>query len=268
MKKNLYGSVIQITLTIFTFSVIYLPIIIIMLISINNSQYNYDVFGFTFKWYGEIFEDKQLVDAILVTLQLAILSTAVSTTLGTLFAIGIHSLKKKSRLQMMVLNNVPVVNPDIVTGILLFMIFRFIRISFGFSTMLLGHIFFSIPFVVLSVLPKLKQLDPDLFDAALDLGATKFKAIIHIIIPSIKVGIIAGALIAFTMSIDDFIISYFMKQGEFHNVSTLIYSRLGKRQISPNVFAYNSLVIFLTIGIMVIFNRLNTTQKKSLRRIK
>jgi spermidine/putrescine transport system permease protein len=111
-------------------------------------------------------------------------------------------------------------------------------------------------------LPKLKQLDPNLYDAALDLGATKWKAIFHVIIPSIKVGMIAGALIAFTMSIDDFIISYFMKMGEFHNVSTLIYSRLGKRQINPNVFAYNSLVVFLTIGMMILFNRLNRNQKK------
>jgi spermidine/putrescine transport system permease protein len=163
---------------------------------------------------------------------------------------------------MMVLNNVPVVNPDIVTGIMLFIIFRFFRMTFGFPTMLLAHIFFALPFVILSVLPKLKQLDPNLFDAALDLGATKFQAIVRVIIPSIKVGMIAGALIAFTMSIDDFIISYFMKQGEFHNVSTLIYSRLAKRQISPSVFAYNSLVVVLTMGLMILFNRSNQTQKK------
>lgn len=262
MKRNPYGAILQVFLTVFTFAVIYLPIVIILLISIHRSQYNFDQFEFTFRWYREIVEDSQLVDAIFVTLQIAILSTIISTTVGTLFAIGIHSLQKKSRLKMMVMNNVPVVNPDIVTGIMLFIIFRFVRIGFGFPTILLGHIFFSIPFVILSVLPKLKQLDPDLFDAALDLGATKFKAIVHVIIPSIKVGIIAGALIAFTMSIDDFIISYFMKQGEFHNVSTLIYSRLGKRQISPNVFAYNSLVVLVTIGIMILFNRLNRMPNK------
>lgn len=262
MKKNPYSLVLQVALTVLTFSVIYLPIVIILLISVHRSQYNFDQFELTFRWYREIVEDGQLVDAIFVTLQIAVLSTVISTTLGTLFAIGIHSLRKKSRLRMMVMNNVPVVNPDIVTGIMLFIIFRFVRIGFGFPTILLGHIFFSIPFVVLSVLPKLKQLDPDLFDAALDLGATKFKAIVHVIIPSIKVGIIAGALIAFTMSIDDFIISYFMKQGEFHNVSTLIYSRLGKRQISPNVFAYNSLVVLVTIGIMILFNRLNRMPNK------
>ena len=262
MKKNYTSMVFQIAITLLSFALIYLPILIIFIISIHHSQYNYEEFGITFKWYGEIFSDNQLVDAIVVTLQVAILSTIISTTLGTLFAIGINGLRKKYRLRMMVMNNLPVVNPDIVTGILLFMIFRFLRISFGFPTMLMAHIFFSIPFVVLSVLPKLKQLDPDMFDAALDLGATRFKAIVHVILPSIKVGIIAGALIAFTMSIDDFIISYFMKQGEFHNVSTLIYSRLGKRQISPNVFAYNTLIVFLTIGIMVVFNRLNRNPKK------
>jgi spermidine/putrescine transport system permease protein len=262
MKKNYTSKVFQVAITLLSFALIYLPILIIFIISIHHSQYNYEEFGITFKWYGEIFSDNQLVDAIVVTLQVAVLSTIISTTLGTLFAIGINGLRKKYRLRMMVMNNLPVVNPDIVTGILLFMIFRFLRISFGFPTMLLAHVFFSIPFVVLSVLPKLKQLDPDMFDAALDLGATRFNAIVHVILPSIKVGIIAGALIAFTMSIDDFIISYFMKQGEFHNVSTLIYSRLGKRQISPNVFAYNTLIVFLTIGIMVIFNRLNRNPKK------
>ncbi len=262
MKKHLLGTILQILLTVFTFFIIYLPIIIILLISFHDSQYNYNDFGFTFRWYGEILNDRPLMDAIFVTLQIAILSTMISTVFGTLFAIGIHSLRKKSRLKVMVLNNVPVVNPDIVTGIMLFMIFRFIRISFGFPTMLLAHIFFSIPFVILSVLPKLKSLDPNLFDAALDLGATKLKAILYVIVPSIKIGMLAGALIAFTMSIDDFIISYFMKQGEFHNVSTLIYSRLGKRQISPSVFAYNSVVVVLTVGIMITFNRMNRINKK------
>ncbi len=262
MKKHLFGTSLQISLTLLTFFVIYLPIAIIILLSIHDSQYVFTEFGFTFRWYRAILDDRPLMDAIFVTFQIAIISTIVSTLLGTLFAIGIHSLRKSARLRVMVLNNVPVVNPDIVTGIMLFMIFRFIRISFGFPTMLLAHIFFSIPFVILSVLPKLKSLDPNLFDAALDLGATKFKAILYVIVPSIKVGMIAGALIAFTMSIDDFIISYFMKQGEFHNVSTLIYSRLGKRQISPAVFAYNSLVVILTVSIMILFNRMNRNHQK------
>jgi len=260
MREYLNMKSLRCALTMLAFTLIYLPIGIILLMSLHGSQYDYDTFGFTFRWYGDIFTDGQLIKAIAITLQIALLSTLISTILGTLFAIGIHGLKKKARLRMMVLNNVPVVNPDIVTGILLFMMFRFVRIEFGFPSMLLAHIFFSIPFVILSVLPKLKQLDPDLFDAALDLGATKSQAVLRVIVPSIKIGIMAGALIAFTMSIDDFIISYFMKQGEFHNVSTLIYSRLGKRQINPNVFAYNTLVVFVTMGIMITFNRLNNNK--------
>jgi spermidine/putrescine transport system permease protein len=266
MKKKLWTRALQSSFTIFTFAIIYLPIVIILLMSLHHSQYDFDTFGITLEWYKDIFGDSQLVSAIFVTIQIAFISTIISTCLGTLFAIGIHSLQRKNKLRMMVFNNIPVVNPDIVTCIMLFMIFRFVRISFGFQTMLLAHIFFSIPFVILSVLPKLKQLDPNLFDAALDLGANKLQAITHVIIPSIKVGIIAGALIAFTMSFDDFIISYFMKTGEFHNVSTLIYSRLGKRQINPNVFAYNSLVMVLTITLMVTFNRLN--RKDITRRVK
>lgn len=262
MKKNMYGYILQIILVVFTFIIIYLPIGIIFLISIHGSRFSFDTFEFTFEWYRGIADDKPLMDAIFVTLRIAFLSTIVSTILGTLFAIGIHSLNKKARLRFMILNNMPVVNPDIVTGIMLFMVFRFFRLTFGFPTMLLAHVFFSIPFVILSVLPKLKSLDSNLFDAALDLGATKFKAIIYVIIPSIKIGMIAGALIAFTMSIDDFIISYFMKSGDFHNVSTLIYSRLARRQISPEVFAYNSVIVLLTISIMIAFNQLNKKEKK------
>ncbi|MFP4286651.1 MAG: ABC transporter permease [Candidatus Izemoplasmataceae bacterium] len=262
MKKNLYGYSIQLFLVVFTFLIIYLPIFIIFLISIHGSRFSFDSFEFTFEWYQGILDDQPLMEAIFVTLRIALLSTLISTILGTLFAIGIHSLRKKARLRFMILNNMPVVNPDIVTGIMLFMVFRFFRLTFGFPTMLIAHIFFSIPFVILSVLPKLKSLDSNLFDAALDLGATKFKAIIYVIIPSIKVGMIAGALIAFTMSIDDFIISYFMKSGDFHNVSTLIYSRLARRQISPEVFAYNSLIVLLTVSIMILFNQLNKKDKK------
>lgn len=262
MKKNIYGYILQVILVVFTFVIIYLPIGIIFLISIHGSRFSFDTFEFTLDWYRGIADDQPLVEAIFVTLRIAVISTVVSTILGTLFAIGIHSLHKKARLRFMILNNMPVVNPDIVTGIMLFMVFRFFRLTFGFPTMLLAHIFFSIPFVILSVLPKLKSLDSNLFDAALDLGATKFKAIIYVIIPSIKIGMIAGALIAFTMSIDDFIISYFMKSGDFHNVSTLIYSRLARRQISPEVFAYNSVIVLLTVSIMIAFNQLNKKDKK------
>lgn len=160
----------------------------------------------------------------------------------------------------MVLNNLPVINPDIVTGLSLMLVFSLLPISFGLPTMLLAHIFFSIPFVVLSVLPKLKELDPNLMDAALDLGCNYFEGVYKVIIPSIKTSIIAGALIAFTMSIDDFVISYFTTGNGFNNVSIWIYSRLGRRTFSPAVYAYNTLIVFVTIGVLGYIN-LNTKNR-------
>jgi spermidine/putrescine transport system permease protein len=248
-----------------TYFLIYFPIFVIMLLSINESKSGQSFTNLSFKWYQEIFLDNRLLVAIVNTLGVALISTLVATIAGTFIAIGINSLRKKARVRMMVLNNIPVINPDIVTGISLMLVFGFFPISFGMSTMLLAHIFFSIPFVVLTVLPKLKELDPNLFDAALDLGCNYFEGIYKVIIPSIKTSIIAGALIAFTMSIDDFVISYFTTGNGFQNVSIWIYSRLGRKSFSPAVYAYNTLIVFITIGVMgyISFN----SKKRGKRRV-
>jgi len=255
-------KIIQVFLVLLTYSIIYLPIIVIALLSVNASARDYVFTGFSLRWYREIFLDTRLLEAIKNTLTVAILSTTISTILGTFFAIGINAMNKKVRMRFMVLNNIPVVNPDIVTGISLLLVFSLLPISFGMPTMLLAHIFFSIPFVVLSVLPKLKSLDKNLYEAALDLGATKLQAIIKVIIPSIKVGIIAGALIAFTMSIDDFVISYFVYGSGYQNVSIWIYSRLGRRTFSPAVYAYNTLIVLITLIGLITFNRLSQKNKR------
>jgi len=244
-------------LTIFAFFIIYLPIMIIMLFSVNGSEKDYSFDSFSLKWYVEMFEDPQLFEAIRNTLMIATISTLIATIIGTLTAIGIHSLSKKNRTNMMILNNIPVINPDIVTGISLMLVFSLLPISFGMPTMLLAHIFFSIPFVVLTVLPKLKELDPNLYDAALDLGCSRFGAIYRVIIPSIKTGMLAGALIAFTMSIDDFVISYFTSGQGFQNVSIWIYSRIGRKSFSKGVYAYNTLVVFVTVVLLLISSRKN-----------
>ncbi len=257
-----FPKFVQRLLAILTYTVIYLPIVIIAILSVNASARDYVFTGFSLRWYREIVLDARLLQAIQNTLTIALLSTTIATCLGTAFAIGIHGLKRNQRIRMMVLNNVPIVNPDIVTGISLLLVFSLLPISFGMPTMLLAHIFFSIPFVVLSVLPKLKALDPNLFEAALDLGATKFQAIFRVIVPSIKMGIIAGALIAFTMSIDDFVISYFVYGNGYQNVSIWIYSRLGRRTFSPAVYAYNTLVVLITMIILFIFNQFNRKNKK------
>ena len=266
MKKDMKMRVFNLSMVLLTFFIIYLPIFVVMLLSFHGTRLSFESYDFTLKWYRGILDSPYLMRAIGVTLQVAVLSTLLSTILGTLFAIGIHSMKKKTRLRMMILNNIPVVNPDIITGIMLYIVFFFLRSAlgvpmFGFQTMLIAHVFFSIPFVVLSVLPKLKSLDANIFDAALDLGATKFKAVLLVIIPSIKVGILAGALIAFTMSIDDFIISYFVS-GTTQNVSIYAYSMLARRDFPMEVFAYNTLIVVITIGIMITFSYSNRKDKK------
>ncbi len=248
-------------ITIFAYGIIYLPIAVIAFLSFNESSKSYIFTAFSLKWYGEIFLDERLFEAIVNTIMVALISTLVATLVGTFTAIGINSLRKRNRAKMMILNNIPVINPDIVTGVSLMLVFGLLPISFGMSTMLLAHIFFSIPFVVLSVLPKLKELDLNLFDAALDLGCTKFQGIIKVIIPSIKTSILAGALIAFTMSIDDFVISYFTTGNGFQNVSIWIYSRIGRRSFNPAVYSYNTLVVFITIIILIVINKLGYNKK-------
>jgi spermidine/putrescine transport system permease protein len=254
-------------LTIIAFFLIYFPIFVIFLLSINASQSGQEFTEFSLKWYREIFVNQQLLSAIITTLSIAFISTIIATVVGTISAIGINSLQKNKRVQMMIINNIPVVNPDIVTGISLMLVFSLLPLSFGFNTMLMAHIFFSIPFVVLTVLPKLKELDPNLFDAALDLGCNYFEAIVKVILPSIKTGIIAGALIAFTMSIDDFVISYFTQGNGVQNVSLWIYARLGRRNFSPAAYAYNTFVVFITVLALFYINKTSIKKKNKEKQI-
>lgn len=248
--------------TIIAYFIIYFPILVIALLSINQSERSYQFSGFSLKWYKEIFIDSDLYVPILNTLRIAILSTLIAVIVGTFTAIGINALNKKLRVRFMILNNIPVINPDIVTGIGLMFVFGIIGFNFGNTTVLLAHIFFSIPFVVLTVLPKLKTLDKNLFDAALDLGCNKFQAIFKVIIPSIKSSIVAGGLIAFTMSIDDFVITYFTSGAKYVNVSLYLYSRIGRKNFSPAAYSYNTLLIFTTIIILVVINILNNRKTK------
>lgn len=253
-------------ITIIAYGIIYFPIFVIGLLSFNKSSRSYKFTGFTFKWYQEIIQDEILFEAIINTLKIAVYSTAIAVIVGTLTAIGINSLKRKFRVQFMILNNIPVINPDIVTGIGLMVVFGILSFEFGQYTVLMAHVFFSIPFVVLTVLPKLKTLDKNLFDAARDLGCNRFQAIYKVIIPSIKSSIIAGGLIAFTMSIDDFVITYFTSGAKYMNVSLYLYSRIGRKNFSPAAYSYNTLLILVTVAILVAFNiRNNRKMKENLR---
>lgn len=238
-------------LSFLSYLVIYFPIVIIAILSINDSIRDFQFTGVSFRWYAEILRDASLLGAIQNTLLIAILSTVIATALGTYFSVVLMRVTKKFRWRLLTLNNVPVVNPDIVTALGLLTVFSFLRIRFGFPSMLLAHIFFSVPFVVLTVFPKLKSMKKEVYEAALDLGAKPLHAWFKVVFPELKGAMIAGALIAFTMSIDDFVISYFVYGDGFQNVSIWLYARLGRRTFSPAVYAYNTLIMVVTMVILI-----------------
>ena len=251
-------KVSNIFLIIIALAILYIPILVICFLSFNNSLRPYEFNGFTFHWYAQIFHERSLYQAIINSWGIAIVATIISTIFGTLIALGISRLKQKQRQIVMFFNNLPIVNADIVTGVSLMIVFYVLGFHFGKYTMLLAHVFFCTPFVVLSVLPRLKMMSENSYEAARDLGCTNFQAVVKVIIPAIKVGIITGALIAFTMSIDDFIISYFTTGDGFSNFSTWIYSRLNRRTFSPASYAYNTII---TLGSLLVLIYINLNSK-------
>lgn len=237
------------------FVFLYTPIITLMVFSFNDSKTMGAWSGFTLKWYKQLLRDEKIMNALFYTLLVAILAAVISTIVGTFTAIGINNMKnKKHRNMLLSINELPVLNPDIVTGIALMSLFIFFNMNFGINTLLLAHISFDIPYVILSVLPKLKSLPENTIEAALDLGATPLYAIRKIIIPQIKPGIIAGFLMAFTMSIDDFVISFFTTGPGVTNLSIEIYS-MAKRGIKPEINALSTIMFFTVLILLLIVNK-------------
>nr|WP_300006134.1 ABC transporter permease [Tissierella sp.] len=236
------------------FAFLYLPIIILIAFSFNDSKLQGVWAGFTLKWYADLFKDAEILRALYTTVIIAMLSAIISTIMGTFAAIGIHGIKGFNRNMILNLNYIPVLNPDIVTAISLMALFRLFKFEFGFITMLLSHIVFSIPYVILSVLPKLKQMDKNLAEAAMDLGATPFYALRKVIIPEILPGIITGMLLAFTLSIDDFVISFFNTGHGVSNLSITIYS-MTRKGINPIVNALSTLMFVALLILLLIINK-------------
>lgn len=240
---------------ILIFIFLYAPIVTLMIFSFNNSKSMSNWGGFSLKWYSSLFQNNRLMSALYYTILIAVISSVISTIVGTFTAIGIHKLKKGTfKTILLNVNYLPVLNPDIVTGIALMSLFIFFNFDFGFITMLLAHITFSIPYVILSVLPKLKQMPDNIEEAALDLGATEFYTIRKIILPQIKPGIISGFLMAFTMSIDDFVISFFTNGPGVSNLSIEIYS-MARRGIKPEINALSTIMFVVVLILLIIANR-------------
>ncbi len=229
---------------------LYLPLVVMAIFSFNDSKSLSSWSGFSLRWYQELFVNQQMIDAIVVSVSIAILSTVISTILGTITAIGISKSKPILRKIVLQVNNLPIMNPDIVTGIALMLLFSFVKMEKGYLTMLLAHIAFCTPFVITNVLPKVRQLDANLADAAMDLGATPFQALTKVIIPQIKPGIISGALLAFTMSFDDFIISYFVSGNGIENISIIIYNM--SKRTNPSIYALATIILVVVLVFVIL----------------
>ena len=233
---------------------LYVPIIVLIIQSFNAGKSRAKWEGFSVRWYAELFNDPNIMNALFITVSIALLAALLSTILGTLAAIGIHAMRRRPQNIMLALNNIPMTMPDIVTGISLMLLFIFTKVERGYVTMLLAHITFDVPYVILSVMPKLKQMNKNSYEAALDLGATPVYALTHVILPEVMPGVITGAMLAFTLSLDDFTISYFTTSPLVQNLSTLIYAQ-ARRGIQPTMNALSALMFVALLALLLIVNR-------------
>ncbi|HJB56385.1 MAG TPA: ABC transporter permease [Candidatus Flavonifractor intestinipullorum] len=265
------------------FLFLYAPIFVLIVFSFNASNSRSIWAGFSLHWYVELFQDQQILDALYTTLAVSLLAALIATVAGTFSAIGFYNMRRRWRTPLMTINNIPMVNADIVTGVSLCLFFVAAfglweqaaswlndtlgtalpeRLYLGFGTMLIAHIMFNIPYVILSVMPKLRQMDKNLVDAAQDLGCTWMQAFWKVVVPEIKPGIVNGLLIAFTMSVDDFVISYFTAGSSTANLAMRIYA-MTKKRISPEVNAVSTLLFVAVLTLLIIINVREARQEKA-----
>lgn len=240
--------------TFLIFLFLYAPIIVLIIFSFNNSKSRGVWNGFTLKWYIELFQDREVLKALYNTILIAVSTSIISTIIGTIAALGIYNMQGFSKKLVLNLNYLPVLNPDIVTAVSLMTLYRLFKFEFGLLTMLLSHITFCLPYVILSILPKLKQMNKHIAEAAMDLGATPFYAFRKVIIPEIMPGIITGALMAFTLSIDDFVISFFNTGHGVSNLSITIFA-MARRGINPVINALSTLMFISMLILLLIINK-------------
>lgn len=273
MKQRRIGSrVFNLLILLF----LYAPIFVLIAFSFNATKSRSVWAGFSLQWYEKLFSDSRILDALWTTLLVSVLAAALATVLGTMAAIGFYSMRRRMRGVCMTINNIPMTNADIITGVSLMLLFSFAIVSFnatlgqllgitfrmGFATLLLAHITFNVPYVILSVMPKLRQMDPNVYEAAQDLGATGWQAFWKVILPEIMPGVVNGALIAFTMSIDDFVISYFTAGSRVSTLSMEIYS-MARKRISPEINALSTLLFVSVLLLLVIINIRQFRQEKA-----
>lgn len=236
------------------FIFLYAPIVTLAILSFNASKSRAKWGGFTLKWYSSLFHDKDILQALWNTLSIALLASLLATVIGTIACIALHSMKKRNRAIIIGITNIPMLNAEIVTGISLMLLFIILGVRFGFLTILLAHITFNIPYVILSVMPRMQQLNQSTYEAALDLGASQFQAFFKVVFPDILPGILSGFLMAFTMSLDDFIITHFTKGPGIDTLSTKIYTEV-KKGIKPEMYALSTIIFVTVLLLLLLVNR-------------
>ena len=288
MKKN--GVLSRLFLAL-VFLFLYAPIFVLIVFSFNDSKSNAVWGGFTLDWYRELLHNSTVLDALQTTLLVSALATIIATIVGTAAAIGFSSMKRRARNAYLAVNNIPLTNADIITGVSMMLLFVFtgqaladfsgwlnsqqwaadsnlwfdFSFNLGFLTLLIAHITFDIPYVIVAVLPKIRQLDPNLAEAALDLGATRWTAFRKVVLPELMPGIVNGLLIAFTMSIDDFVISYFTAGSQVSTLSMVVYSMV-RRRVSPEINALSTLMFVAVLILLVVINLRQARQAERRKR--
>ncbi|HJC25923.1 MAG TPA: ABC transporter permease [Candidatus Eisenbergiella merdavium] len=250
MKKTVLHKIYIFLIFLF----LYAPILTLMVLSFNASRTRAKWGGFTLNWYIQLFQNRDIMEALSNTLAIALISSLAATVIGLIACVAMNGMKKGGRAVMMGIANIPMLNAEIVTGISLMLLFLSLGMRFGFGTVLLSHITFNIPYVILSIMPRMKQLDPNVYEAALDLGASRPNAFFRVVFPELLPGILSGFLMAFTMSLDDFIITHFTKGPGVDTLSTKIYTEV-KKGIKPEMYALSTLIFATVLILLVLVNR-------------
>ena len=264
MKKFLKGLYIAIILLF-----LYLPIGVLMVLSFNESKSMSIWTGFSTRWYEEMFSNEMILDAVWNTFTIAICAAAASTVIGVLACLGISRMRSRSQKVIMAFNNIPLLNADIVTGISLMMTFLVFGISLSWGTVLLSHITFCIPYVILSVMPKIKQLSPNMYEAALDLGATPAQALFKVVLPQLLPGILSGFMLAVTLSLDDYFITTYTKPSTFDTISTYVVNATkgGQTEIKTALWALSTIIFLIVVVAVVLMNVLSGKKKAAEERV-
>ncbi len=246
----------------FIYLFLYIPILVLIIFSFNASKSRAVWGGFTLEWYTKLFQNSDILAALQTTLIVALFSALISTMIAIISSIGIYTLPRRARRSIMAVTNIPNITPDLVTGISLMLLFYFIRMKSGFVTLLLAHIAFNIPYAILSIMPKLRQMDINLYEAAQDLGCTPREAVMKVIVPEIKPGIMTALILTFTLSIDDFVISYFTAGNQVNTLALTIYS-MARKSVNPQINALSTLMFVSVFVLLIIVNvRSSRTSKK------